>query len=539
MALSTKVLMPEPARLLQGLRDTGYNFNTAIADIIDNSIAADATKVSVIVAQMLDNDLRVSIADNGYGMDHEALTDAMVYGAQQRDNVHSLGKFGLGLKTASTSCCRRLKVVSRSTGSDKIECAVWDLDFIAQKREWLLRYEEPTEDDLEELNAVAGAGSGTIVVWEKCDRLLSARYTNPDTKAYKAALERSIIELRQHIAMVYQRFLDFNDDRASNVEIRLNGESVEAWDPFCKEIAGPASSTEFEVLADDGRSHKMTLNCYIVPAKDELDTLEQRQRVMPSESNKSLKGFSEESLSGFYIYRENRLIHWGDWFNMPSIDFHNKLCRFELSFDAELDEAFQVDIKKSRIILNEGLRSELIEYVTPIAKEGNKRYRGTERKAAKRAVNMHENAQRKIAEQAAKTRYHLEENAQGDVVVTNKHGLTVTSFKSDSTGPVFKVEEGLTDGILWEPALIAGQNGVKVNGGHEFYKRFYGANRGNDNAVTALDCFLWALANAETQVVDKDAQDNLQDARYETSRFLRQFARTMPDVDAEDYESEE
>lgn len=542
MSEERTIVKPEPARLLAGLRDTGYSFNTAVADIIDNSIAADATLISIVVAQLFSGDIRVSIADNGYGMDKEGLVSAMTYGAPPRNTKHSLGKFGLGLKTASTSCCKRLKVASRISGESGINCAVWDLDFIAKERDWYLQFTEPSMDDIEELNAVAPNHSGTIVVWENCDRLLSARYKNPNTSAFKEAFLRSLEELKQHIAMVYARFLDENDKRAQNVVIKLNGEAVNPWDPFCREYDGPVSSTTFTaVFNDEDGTSSIQLNCYIVPAKDELDTLSKRQRVMPSEKNTALKSFSEESLSGFYIYRENRLIHWGDWFNMPGIDFHKKLCRFELSFGEELDEVFQVDIKKSRITLNDELRGELIDFVRPITKEGDKRYRGTERKAAKKAAKgMHEEAERKISEEERKlTKYPLQTDESGNVFIYNSHGRTQTDYQASDSGPIFRVEDQLTDGILWEPALISGQNGVRINGGHEFYKRYYGANKDNPNAIIGLDYFIWALANAETQVIDSDAQDNLSDARYETSRYLRRLARDMPDVSVEDFEDGE
>ncbi|MDD7199337.1 ATP-binding protein [Parafannyhessea umbonata] len=542
MSDSAERVTPDPSRLLEGLRDTGYNFNTAISDIVDNSIAAGATNIAILAEQLYGGDIRVSIADNGCGMNHDELKNAMTYGARPREDVHSLGKFGLGLKTASTSCCKRLKVISRDSTSSQLNCAIWDLDYIAQVKDWLLKFGEPDSDDENELEAVAKNHSGTIVVWEKCDRLLSARYTNPATKAYHEAFERSLKELRQHLAMVYQRFLDSSDSRADNVRMTLNGDSVEPWNPFCTEIDGPLATNEFTVSRDgSGATGDVLVRCFVVPPKAELHSLEERQRVMPSEKNPDLRGFSEESLSGFYIYRENRLIDWGDWFNMPGIDFHSKLCRFELSFGAELDDFFQVDIKKSRIILNDALRKQLLQYVSPIVKEGIKRYRGTERKAAKTgAKQLHSDSIATIDDQEGKlTRHRLEQDGQGRVVVTNNHGTTITGYSADKEGPIFDVVDQLNDGILWEPALIQGKNGVKVNGGHEFYQRFYGLNRDIPNAVAGLDYLFWALAEAETEALDPSVQETLSDFRYETSRYLRSFARTMPDVSVEDQGGDE
>src|SRR5271163_3876213 len=109
-------LLPDPRRLMEGLRDTGYQLNTAIADIVDNSIAAEATLVELFLDMDFRGNIRIAIADNGIGMDREGLLNAMKYGSDRRANPASLGKFGLGLKTASTAFCQCLSVISRNKG---------------------------------------------------------------------------------------------------------------------------------------------------------------------------------------------------------------------------------------------------------------------------------------------------------------------------------------------------------------------------------------------------------------------------------------
>lgn len=166
--VETIPILPDVSRIMEGLRDTGYNFNTAVSDIVDNSISADASIIRIAITRRFDGDIRVSIADNGHGMDKTGLMSAMRYGAPERENSHSLGKFGLGLKTASTSCCRRLKVCSRNNPNDDILCAVWDLDFIASSSnkngEWLLLFEQPMDADLDDFECCAANGSGTTVI---------------------------------------------------------------------------------------------------------------------------------------------------------------------------------------------------------------------------------------------------------------------------------------------------------------------------------------------------------------------------------------
>lgn len=537
---------PHPSRLLEGLRDTGYTFNTAISDIVDNSIAAGADEVDITAQRNFAGEIIVKISDNGCGMSREGLISAMTYGASERNEKHSLGKFGLGLKTASTSCCKRLKVVSRPMGSTDAYCAVWDLDYIQQTDDWNLQVRKASHDEMGDLNKIAGSGSGTIVYWENVDRILSGRYRNPKTEAYNNAFQESLVALRQHLSMVYQRFLDEKDNRAENVFIRLNGQQVIAWDPFCTEYDGPLAEKCYDVDWEDSagvqRTSPVMLRAYIVPNKSELDTDEKKQRVMPSYMNKALKGFDEESLSGFYIYRENRLLAWGEWFNMPGIDFHSKLCRFELSFNADLDDAFQVDIKKSRIQIDDELRKELLYEITRIRNEGIRRYRGNTAKSAKKqGKKIHEQSNELVQQQepnVSRSVYSRDEN--GRMTVRNRFGTHRAPYEEadDPTNRLIDVVDSITDSALWVPYIAEkGKHGVQLNSSHPFYQKFYGNNKGNRGATDAMDLVFWALAEAESAAYEPSATENLEEARIETSRVLRKLSKDLPDASQEDFEN--
>lgn len=160
------ILEPDPARVMEGLRDTGYDFNMAMADLVDNSIAAHATVIKVYVNPLPNSDLKIYIADNGCGMTLEGLKNAMRYGSNRRAEASSLGKFGLGLKTASTAFCRSLSLLSR--GSDGLCNKVcWDLDEICKINKWKLLQPDISDDELELLDDVTNGGTGTLVIWEK------------------------------------------------------------------------------------------------------------------------------------------------------------------------------------------------------------------------------------------------------------------------------------------------------------------------------------------------------------------------------------
>ena len=222
------ILEPDPARIMEGLRDTGYDFNMAMADLVDNCIAANATVVKVYLNQVPNSHLKLYIADNGCGMDMDGLMNAMRYGSNRRIDASSLGKFGLGLKTASTAFCRSLSLLSR--GNDgQCNKVCWDLDEICRINKWKLIQPDINEDEMELLEDVAGDGTGTVVIWEKIDRLLKDYQREG---AQKNAMKKIIEGLRFHFSMVYQRFLDSQYTK-SPIKIYLNDQVIEPWDPFC------------------------------------------------------------------------------------------------------------------------------------------------------------------------------------------------------------------------------------------------------------------------------------------------------------------
>ena len=167
--MRTVTSTPSASILIESLRDIGYSFETAVADLIDNSITAGATIIQIF-GVLDEGRARVAIVDNGCGMSHDELLEAMRPGSRSplEDRERSdLGRFGLGLKTASFSQGRRLTVVSRQAGVTK--AARWDLDHVAEVDEWSLQL----PDQLADVPWVSELGaSGTIVLWEKLDRVV-------------------------------------------------------------------------------------------------------------------------------------------------------------------------------------------------------------------------------------------------------------------------------------------------------------------------------------------------------------------------------
>ena len=181
---------PDPSRLIHGLRDTGYNINSAAADIVDNCIAADATLINVRTVLQPTGAKIVYFGDNGHGMNAEGVVAAMRYGADKRENLKSLGKFGLGLKTASSSICLKYSLVSRDQAKADLSKGTWDLDHVSNSNAWEMIDEPITADEELAFEELCGE-TGTLVIWQKCDRLLppNASY-DPGSAGENAALRR-------------------------------------------------------------------------------------------------------------------------------------------------------------------------------------------------------------------------------------------------------------------------------------------------------------------------------------------------------------
>lgn len=523
-------LPPDPSRLIEGLRDTGYDFNTALADIVDNSVDAKATIVKIWIRMDTDGDVTISVADNGHGMDEAALLNAMTYGAKSKKDKSCLGKFGLGLKTASTAFCRKLSVVTRAAKDAPVLKATWDLDHVAKKSQWEVLLDEPTKDDIELLDEAAKGGHGTLVLWEEVDRLLSD-YKNAGGKPAQNALKAVREEFRDHAAMVYQRFLDHGDKRARNLEVLLNDAAILAWDPFCSDNDRAENVAEKTVpvkLPDDSDS-EFTLKAVVLPRREEF-----------ADSAAAKAARLENRTQGIYVYRENRLIHAHDWLGMFSKEPHFSLLRVEFSFDHRLDDAFQVDIKKSRILLKEELYNFVLSKFLPGPRRAaEERYRkGEKKKALAKAKDAHASSNATIAakEDDLKLADLTVTNAQkGEAQLTNRFGtlsikLPITEAAEKGQVHIQPVDS-IDDGLLWEPCLISGHHGVRLNTGHAYYHKVYVPNLAESVTVQGMDSLLWALAEAELGATTDATKKHFKELRYEVAKLLRELVEDLPEPD--------
>jgi DNA mismatch repair enzyme (predicted ATPase) len=522
---------PDPGRVIEGLRDTGYDFNTAIADIVDNSIAANATNVDINITMTPSNDIIVYIADNGEGMDFPKLVNAMKYGSERRADPSSLGKFGLGLKTASTAFCRKLSLVSKIKTDPTIRKVQWDLDYVASAG-WKLKELQPNEDELDMLDMTAQGGSGTLVIWENVDRLLNKAYSKHGDAIN--ALKKIKNSLTFHLSAVYQRFLDHNDTRAANVTITLDGNAVKPWDPFCTKEANTELLTNMpiEVSMPDGTTADITLKAYAIPRQDDFSSTAASREARVS-----------ADYEGFYIYRENRLIHYGDPLGMFVKDSHLALLRIDFSFDYRFDDAFNVDIKKSRILLNEQVYEIIYgSFIAAPKNAANLKYRkGVNSAVSSKSKDAHAASNRNIEEKASgveAAKVTVTNAAESEVEIHNqngvfKHKITIKDAVTPGQYRVIPVDS-IEGNVLWEPTLVDGHTAVSINKNHPYYQKVYFPVLQESVLVTGMDALLWALAEAELSTFNDETREVYEEVRIQVSRALKKLVADLPAPEAQE-----
>ena len=240
------VVVPSPGALLDSLRSEGYEFESAIADIIDNSLAAKAKLVEVTI-HASGQESWVAITDDGHGMDATTVREAMRLGGvgpSEKRGASDLGRFGLGLKTASLSQCGCLTVFTRPKGGD-IVIRSWDMETVTKTKSWQLR-RHPTDLALEDrFTAWLGQKkNGTVVLWEKLDRITK---DCKDESEMDARLRERADRTREHLGMVFHRYLS---KAKYKLRITLSNVEILAWDPFLEKE--PAT----QPLGEDRLSYK-------------------------------------------------------------------------------------------------------------------------------------------------------------------------------------------------------------------------------------------------------------------------------------------
>ncbi|WP_281321904.1 ATP-binding protein [Flavobacterium aestivum] len=316
--------VPPAGSMIESLRDLGYSPETAAADIIDNAIFARAKNIWIDF-KWNGKLSKVSFRDDGKGMNEDELIQAMRPGSQSpsiKREVNDLGRFGLGLKTASFSQCRLFTVLSRKKNTP-ITYWRWDLDYTTDPNTagWTI-LNMADEEDIELTNNME---EGSIVVWQNLDRIIETNKKEISEDEFYNVAEK----VKRHIEMIFHRYLETGKIKIIFNEIQVNG-----WDPFLK---GEAATQPFpEELLENG---SVKVKAYVLPHRSKLEEdvwIENEERG------------GWDTLQGFYIYRNERLLLAADWLGITRKKSHYKLARIMIDLPNHLDQDWQIDIKKSR-----------------------------------------------------------------------------------------------------------------------------------------------------------------------------------------------
>ncbi len=335
---------PSAAFLMESIRDFGYTIETAIADLIDNSISAAAKNIEIFLINDENGKPMISIEDDGVGMNQDELLQAMRLCSKDRNlkrKKDDLGRFGMGLKTASLSQCRQLTVETNMEG--KSTSMTWDLDTVQKSNTWSVSK-----------NFIEKKNKGTKVIWKKIDRtnlVIDTPYTN------------SIIKnIKDHLSLVFHRFIDTQNNDHRNISIKFNGIEISSFNPFNEKSFATIRHEPFE---HQYQGSTIKIQSFILPHKTKVNLQEW-------EKYEGNGGYTKNQ--GFYVYREGRLIINGTWFGLLKKTEYTKFCRVKIDITNEKDTDWQIDIKKSNASPPKEIREMLENYLSKLEKQGVKVY---------------------------------------------------------------------------------------------------------------------------------------------------------------------
>ena len=328
--------IPKASTLMGSLRSMGYSFESAVADVVDNSISAHARNIRILFPSNPMDELALGILDDGDGMTDDGLFEAMRYGclsAEKERSEEDLGRFGMGMKSASLSQCRRLTVISYE--GKNLNGYTWDYNHIVETQDWMIQELEAEEIDmLPYISKLKNQGVGTLVVWQDFDVLSNSS----GGQVYSSLVDlRSSLE--KSLALIYHRYL--SGVASSRLHIFINELDIKPLDPFLEQHPKTTSKKEIELDVKDssGIERIIKIRPFILPFATEL-----------KENDKQLIGGVENlrAKQGFYIYRNKRLIIWGTWFGLKQRAELTKNARIRVDIPNSLDDIWSIDIKKQQ-----------------------------------------------------------------------------------------------------------------------------------------------------------------------------------------------
>ena len=349
-------LPPRADAMIASMRAMGYDLSMAIADLIDNSIFAEANNIWIDYHwEGLYSWIRIT--DDGIGMPENRLREAMRLGSQnpnEERDPRDLGRFGLGLKTASFSQCKILTVQSK-TRDGEISTRCWDLDHVQRTRAWEISTVAPvgSEDKLERLNKLE---HGTIILWQGLDRVMD-NLKIEDEEA-RDEFNKKFKAVKDYLEMIFHRYLS----HPRTLKIFVGAAQLKPWDPYL-------NTNQFtqEIASERYEDGSIKIVGYVLPHISKRTQQETKIGAGP-------KGWNAQQ--GFYLYRNRRMIVPGGYLDFPlKQEEHYKLGRIMIDIPNKMDGEWRIDVRKAAAIPPDRLRGDLQKVANATRKEAQKIYR--------------------------------------------------------------------------------------------------------------------------------------------------------------------
>ncbi|RYX84210.1 ATP-binding protein [bacterium] len=506
---------PNAGKLINSLRHLGYDNYAAIKDLCDNCTDAHADNVAIwINSAKAKGGVIITIADDGDGMDEATLDQALRLGSETpRNEVSDLGKFGMGLVTASLSICRRVEVITKQKDGPMLY-SVQDVDVVVETNEFVKHIGLAGPEQIAQFEDCLGdAEHGTIILLSKCDQLQNKNQTNFANK------------VKKELGQTFRRFIQ------SGLEMWVNDEPVAAIDPMMKDDGAVEYSTEiypFEFTDEDGLLHK--------------EKIEVRLYMLP---DFGIEGNRDRAINipnqGFYLLRNYREIADGD--SLDLFTKHNDFNRFrgEILVSGTLDDVMGVDFTKQKPKFNQAFRDRLLQELKPQI-NGIRKQLKSQRIAVEDKENeiYHSEAARQIGQKAhllAKPRLETEKRepsttepkTKGPELGGTKERVNAarTQKKEVALPCRFETASMGQGGAIWEAEPRGKTLIITWNVDHPFYQRFI---LENPSMVTATDFLVYSLAAAEIMFTGDDdeetqqkRQDMMNNIRTTLSSNMRQL----------------
>ena len=479
-------LQPHASATIDLMRFNGYSLELAIADIIDNSLPVNSKNINITVQRKNGkrNDLFVLIEDDGMGMNESELEEAMDLSAKdlnsERDK-NDLGKFGLGLKSASFSQCLDLLVISKRRNTE-IKAMQWDLNFVKENNDWSVNVLE--HDDITSIQNefnIKDKQQGTAVLWRQCDTILKGLSEDK----YEEEINIAITDLQKNLSLVYHKYI------SRGITIKVNGLELEAMDPFCERgSAGSRASVTFEeTISLSKDDHKAKIKGYLLPHRSKMGDDKRAQNV-------SING-DLLAAQGIYFYRVDRLISWGSWHNLIRKSEANSLARVEISVGNNCDSEWSIEIKKSSINLPIYIKKRIRALVLGTTeKSNNVGVRRVKQKPSEYAI-----WQRELNKDNGTYQYSINKNHSFFKSYMDKHNIDkdimisildliettipIEDIQNDIAQKTFKIgspSDGLFESII-EKALTFKELGVSFEDYKETMGKYVSYNLSNEQVL--------------------------------------------------------